>query len=248
MTLPDAGVDSPGWIRLPWDSDHFGISIGRLLSPAASEVALTRALRSADAAGIRCLYLLSDPDKAQVTIAQRAGFKKVDVRVELALDLASKALPLESAPEVREAGGSDLVPLKALASRSHRNTRFYTDRSFPPDRADALYAAWIERSFNDPAQTVYVSGLPGEPEGYIAFGVSERGHGVIGLIAVAESHRGAGLGSTLVSAAIRRLAEQAIQQIEVVTQGDNNAARSLYNGLGFTERNRFTWLHRWIEA
>jgi ribosomal protein S18 acetylase RimI-like enzyme len=71
---------------------------------------------------------------------------------------------------------------------------------------------------------------------------------VIGLIAVAESHRGAGLGSTLVSAAIRRLAEQGVQQIEVVTQGDNNAARSMYNGLGFTERNRFTWLHRWIEA
>lgn len=248
MTLPDAGVDSPGWVRLPWDSNHFGISIGRLLSPAVSELELTRALRSADAAGICCLYWLSDPGEAQVALGQKAGFKKVDVRLELALDLATKPLPLESAPEIREAGESDLEPMKALASRSHRNTRFYTDRSFPPNRADALYAAWIERSFNDPTQTVCVSGPPGEPDGYIAFGVSGERHGVIGLIAVAESQRGRGLGSALVRATISRLAEQGIQQIAVVTQGANSAARSLYNGLGFTERNRFIWLHRWVEA
>lgn len=248
MTLPDAGSDSAGWVRLPWDSDHFGLSIGRLLSPVISEGDLTKALRSADAAGIQCLYWLSDPDEAQVALGQRAGFKKVDVRVELGRDLASEPLPLKAGLEIREARESDLVPLKALASRSHHNTRFYTDRSFPPDRADALYAAWIERSFNDPTQTVYVSGPPGEPNGYIAFGVPTGGHGVIGLIAVAESQRGAGLGSALVGTAIRRLAEQGIQQVEVVTQGDNNAARSLYTGLGFTGRNRFIWLHRWVGA
>ena len=246
MTLPEAGGDSRGWVRLPWDSDHFGISIGRLVSPAISEVDLTMALDGADAAGIQCLYWLSDPDKAQVALGQRAGFKKVDVRVELGLDLASQTLPLEGVAEIREADGSDLEPLKALASRSHRNTRFYTDRSFPPNRADALYAAWIERSFNSPAETVYVSGPPGEPDGYIAFGVPTGGPGVIGLIAVAESQRGAGVGSALVSAAIRRLAERGIQQIEVVTQGDNKAARSLYTGLGFTERSRLIWLHRWV--
>ena len=247
MTLPDAGVDSPGWIRLPWDSDHFGISIGRLLSPAASEVALTRALRSADAAGIRCLYLLSDPDEAQVTIAQRAGFKKVDVRVELALDLASKPLPLESAPEVREAGGSDLVPLKALASRSHRNTRFYTDRSFPPDRADALYAAWIEQSFQDPAQVVYVAGLAAETDGYIAFGVSEEGHGLIGLLAVAESQRGQGLGEKLVRAAFTWFTDRGVNQIQVTTQGNNQPAHRLYRRLGFKASSTAIWLHRWLE-
>jgi ribosomal protein S18 acetylase RimI-like enzyme len=245
MTLPDADVDSPGWVRLPWDSDHFGVSIGRLLPPALSEVDLTAALLSADGAGIRCLYWLSDPDEAQVALGRQAGFKKVDVRVELVLDLASQPLPLERASGIRRACDSDLLALKALASQSHRNTRFYTDTSFPPDRADALYAAWIERSFNDPAQIVLVSGPPGEPDGYIAFGASEEGHGVIGLIAVAESQRGAGIGSALVSSAIHRLAEQGIQQIEVVTQGDNDAARRLYGGVGFTERKRSIWLHRW---
>lgn len=202
MTLPDDGAASPGWVRLAWDSDHFGIPIGRLLSPAVSEVDLTKALEHADAAGIRCLYWLSTPDEAQIALGQRAAFKKVDVRVELAADLGSQPLPLKETPGIREAAESDLASLKELASRSHRNTRFYTDRSFARAAADGLYAAWIEGSFNDPTQTVYVSGPPGEPDGYIAFGVTQEGHGVIGLIAVAESQRGGGIGSALVSAFI----------------------------------------------
>lgn len=245
MTLRDGALDSPRWVQLPWDSDHFGLSIGRLLLPEVSEVDLTAALLSADAAGVRCLYWLSDPDEAQVALGRQAGFKKVDVRVELALDLASQPFAMKRAPGIRRAVDSDLLSLKTLASRSHRNTRFYTDTSFSKDRADAMYAVWIERSFNDPTQTVLVSGPPGEPDGYIAFGASEEGQGAIGLIAVAELQRASGIGSALVSTAIRRLAEQGISQIEVVTQGDNDAARRLYDGMGFTERKRFIWLHRW---
>jgi dTDP-4-amino-4,6-dideoxy-D-galactose acyltransferase len=247
MTVPDDVVDSPGWVRLAWDSDHFGFAIGRLLSPTFSEVDLTKALHSADTEGIRCLYWLSDPDAAQTALGERAGFKKVDVRVQLGADLRSEPRRVDAVPGIREAVESDLVPLKALASRSHRNTRFYTDRSFERTAADTLYAAWIERSFSDATQTVYVSGPPGEPGGYIAFGVTEEGDGVIGLVAVAPSQRGAGIGSALVSAAMRRLAARGIQRLDVVTQGDNHAAQNLYYGLGFKERNRSIWLHRWFE-
>ncbi len=248
MTQPDASEGNDGWVRLPWDSDHFGISIARLLPTSVSEPDLTKALRTADAAGIRCLYWLSDPDDSQVALAQRIDFKKVDVRVELGIDLASRPLPKGDATRIREAGESDLGPLKDLASRSHRNTRFYTDEAFPTDLADALYATWIANSLQDPSQEVFVSGAPGEPNGYIAFGDSGTGVGVIGLIAVAESQRGAGLGSALVSAAMGRMAELGVDQVTVVTQGDNKAAQRLYSALGFAERNRFVWLHRWFKA
>jgi ribosomal protein S18 acetylase RimI-like enzyme len=246
MTQPDAGEGNDGWVRLPWDSDHFGISIGRLLPTSVSEPDLMKALRTADADGIRCLYWLSDLDASQVALAQRAGFKKVDVRVELGVDFPSRPSPQDGATKIREAGESDLGPLKALASKSHHNTRFYTDGAFPTERADALYAAWMERSFQDPTQEVFVSGLPGEPNGYIAFGVSETGVGVIGLIAIDESQRGAGVGTALVSAALGRMAEQGAEHVTVVTQGDNTAALRLYGALGFAERNRFVWLHRWF--
>lgn len=245
MNLPDADSDAAGWVHLPWDSDHFGLPIGRVLSPI-SELDLRKALRNADAAGIRCLYLLSDPDEAQIAVAQGAGFKQVDIRAELELDLASHPFSLNAVAEIREAGESDLGPLKALASQSHRNTRFYTDGSFPTDRADALYAKWIERSFQDPNQIVCVSGPPGEPDGYIAYGVSEEGSGVIGLIAVAESQRGKRLGAKLVGAALSWFVGREVSRIQVATQGDNQAAQRMYQRLGFKASNISIWLHRWF--
>lgn len=247
MTLPDVD-EAEIWVRLPWDSDHFGISIGRLLQSSMSEADLVKSLQTADAAGIHCLYWLSDPVDSQLAFARRSGFKMVDVRIELGIDLPSRPPHTNDAARIREADMSDLAPLKVLASRSHRNTRFYSDGTFPTDRADALYAAWIERSFQDPAQLVYASGPPGKPNGYIAFGVSEAGVGMIGLIAVDESKRGTGLGLALVNAALDRLARQGAKQVSVVTQGQNEAAQRLYRRLGFSERNRFVWFHRWFGA
>jgi dTDP-4-amino-4,6-dideoxy-D-galactose acyltransferase len=247
MTAHENGEDSAGWVRLPWDSSHFGFPIGRLLPSSISEADLDTALRSAGTAGIRCLYWLSDPIESQAEIARRAGFKKVDVRVELGVALGSERPPRRAAA-IREAEELDLDALRFLASKSHRNTRFYSDGSFPTEKADALYAAWIERSFRDPNQLVYVSGPAAEPFGYIAFGVSESGEGEIGLIAVDESRRGHGLGSALVGAALARLASQGVAEVGVVTQGQNEPARRLYTGMGFAERNRFFWFHRWFDA
>lgn len=246
MTLHDAGDDSPAWVRLPWDSDHFGIPIGRLLPSSVSEGDLSTALRSVEDAGIRCLYWLSDSSDSQLEVAHRAGFKMVDVRVELEVQIGSTTAPPEDQLTIRVADESDLEPLKLLASRSHLNTRFYSDGGFAIDRADALYAAWIDRSFQDPSQVVAVSGPPGEPHGYIAFGISEAGAGAIGLIAVDESHRASGLGSGLVTAALSRLAWLGAEQVTVVTQGSNEAAQRLYTKLGFSERHRSVWFHRWF--
>lgn len=248
MTLPDVGEEAARWVPLPWDTNHFGISIGRLLPTSVSDDELMNAIRTAEAAGIRCLYWLSDPDASQVAMGERAGFKVVDIRVELIASVRAGTPNRNEAASIREAGKSDLGQLKSLAARSHRNTRFYTDGSFPIDRTDELYGAWIEKSFQDPTQQVLASGPSGAPSGYIAFGVSTEGNGVIGLVAVEETERGTGVGSALVSAAMHRLAGQGIDHVTVVTQGDNSAAHRLYNALGFSERNRFVWLHRWFEA
>lgn len=248
MTIHDADDDAPVWVGLPWDSNHFGISIGRLLPYSVSEAELSTALRAVEEAGIRCLYWLSDSTDSQIEVALGAGFKMVDIRVELEVQVGSGVPSRNDQATIRVAGESDLAPLKLLASRSHRNTRFYSDRGFPTDRADALYAAWIERSFQDPSQVILVSGPTGQPDGYIAFGISEAGTGAIGLIAVDESHRGHGLGSALVSAALARLAGLGAKQVTVVTQGSNEAAQRLYTKLGFSERDRSIWFHRWFGA
>jgi dTDP-4-amino-4,6-dideoxy-D-galactose acyltransferase len=245
MKLPDPVDGADGWVRLPWDTNHFGFPIGRLITESPSEDALLRALRSAELAGLRCLYWLSDTTTSRREVAERNGFRLVDTRLEFEIRLPTHTSPTQKAQNIRVAEESDLDPLKVLAAKGHRNTRFYADGQFPIDRADAMYAAWIEGSFRDPTQSVYISGPPGEPSGYIAFGSSE-GKGVIGLVGVEESEKGKGLGSALVTEAVCRFAEQGVEQVDVVTQGDNRAAVRLYTRLGFSERKRAAWFHRWF--
>lgn len=245
MKLPDPVDDADGWVRLPWDSNHFGFPIGRLIPTSLSEDALLPVLHSAEVAGLRCLYWLGDTTSSRREVAERNGFRFVDTRLELEIRLPPPNSPTQEARTIRVAETSDLDPLKMLAAKGHRNTRFYRDGQFPLDRTDAMYAAWIEGSFRDPKQLVYVSGPPGEPSGYIAFG-SFEGKGVIGLVGVEESERGKGLGSALVTEAVGRFVEQGVEQVEVVTQGDNAAAIRLYTRLGFSKRKRAAWFHRWF--
>jgi ribosomal protein S18 acetylase RimI-like enzyme len=242
------GADDDAWVPLPWDTNHFGFPIGRLLPTTVPEDEMPDILRMVDDAGIRCLYWLSDPGASQVRLAHRSGFQMVDMRVELEIRLGPEPSAAFDRDAIRKAEEPDLEPLKILASRSHRNTRFYSDPGFPVERVDALYAAWIKRSFHDPSQELLVSGPVGMPDGYVAAGVSEEKHGSIGLVAVDEGRRGAGLGSYLVKASMAGLARRGATQVSVVTQGENERALRLYEKLGFSERSRLAWFHRWSDG
>ena len=67
------------------------------------------------------------------------------------------------ATTIRGAGESDLVPLKALAATSHRNTRFYRDRSFPTDRADAAVRSLDRKELSGPETGGLRVGPAGRP-------------------------------------------------------------------------------------
>ena len=54
---------------------------------------------------------------------------------------------LPTSPVVRPAREEDLQQLRALASKGHRDTRFYFDRHFDHTKCDLLYETWIEKSF-----------------------------------------------------------------------------------------------------
>lgn len=252
MTSPDTESAGSNWVRLPWDSDHFGIQIGRLVPASLSESALSKALKSAEEAGIRCLYWLAERTDFQADSARRAGFRMVDVRVDLEIQVGSLAIGTRNdaslGPDqaVRIAVDLDLAPLRSLAAQSHHNTRFYTDSNFPRDRAGALYVRWIERALSDPLQEVLVSGPPGAPSAYVCCDLGRQdGVGAIGLIAVAETSRGKGLGTTLVQKAIEWFTNEGASRIVVATQGENYAAQSLYRKLGFMTTAKSNWFHRW---
>jgi ribosomal protein S18 acetylase RimI-like enzyme len=61
----------------------------------------------------------------------------------------------------------------------------------------------------------------------------DRGHGVIGRLAVVPAYRGLGVGTLLLTDALRYLHRQGVQRTVLYTQADNEAAQRLYERFGF---------------
>ena len=232
---------SEGFEELPWDSEHFGLKIGRVTQSSADTP--ERAVQWATARGLDCLYLLADSGDAEtLRSAAAAGFRMVDIRVTLSAGIPATG----DQAGIRAAVTDDFPLLARLAARSHRDSRFYADGRFPRDRCDALFAAWIERSCTDPgfAGAVFVAGTAGEPVGYITCSI-KQGVGDIGLIAVEESHTGRGLGGALLAQAHAWFRLQGVERARVVTQGSNVKALRLYQRAGFRVESVQVWFHWW---
>jgi ribosomal protein S18 acetylase RimI-like enzyme len=245
MTAPKRS----GWIRLPWDSDHFGFEIGRILEPELRPGELWDEIKAAQEAGIQCLYWLTSQNSLSI-LRRYPAIKMLDSRVVYRRGLQSHTDRFDpTSIQIRIAERQDLGALLGLASVSHTNTRFYQDDSFPIDRARSLYSRWIEKAMSDPDQVVLVSGSPGQPAAYITCGPSAApGVAAIGLVAVASDQRRLGLAQQLVWAVMRWARERGFEGLEVVTQGHNLPAQRLYEGIGFDFVDENTWVHIWLNG
>lgn len=233
---------------LPWDSAFFGIQIARLSGSVLHESHLPAIENWCRAKEVKCLYFLADSSSQEtLRTVHKGGFKFVDMRMDLELSLASFANQHSRDARVSVAKDEDLDVLEEMARRLHRNTRFFKDSNFPGERVMELYAEWLRRSFQSPESTVFAArNSDGAPCGYIACEKGESGGtGRIGLIGIAESSRGQGMGKALVSAAVAWLSSNGSSRVRVATQADNLAAVRLYVANGFSPVEVGAWFHRW---
>lgn len=232
-------------VRLDWDSEFFGFGIGRIDAAQLDDETVAAAREWARATAVRCLYFLANADDAATTrVAERAGMACTDIRMTFERTLAGQE-PESSLPDIRLWRPDDLPALRAIASSSHTDTRFYADPRFARERCDALYAAWIERSCAGFAQTVLVAqGGDGRPLGYVT-GHLRGDVASLGLIAVVPEAQGRGLGPRLVNAFLAWAAGQHATRATVVTQGRNVRAQRLYQRCGFVTSTVQVWYHFW---
>jgi dTDP-4-amino-4,6-dideoxy-D-galactose acyltransferase len=235
----------PDVYRLPWDSEFFGVAIARVTPSRIAAADLASVTRWADEAGIDCVYFLADPaDRESVSGAEGSGFSLVDVRVTLGRDVSRGAGAVDD-PAVRPARPEDTLALREIARVSHRTTRFHRDARFDPERADEMYAVWIERAVaGELAQAVWVVDAGFGPLGYVTAS-REGACAAIGLIAVEPGSRGRGYGERLVRAALTWAGEQNAARMSVVTQGHEAAAIRFYERSGFTTQHVQLWYHYW---
>ena len=195
-----------------------------------------------DENAVGCLYLLADADDAPAAhLAEEAGFRLMDIRIELRRPATADAVD-----GVRPAREGDREALRYIARSSHRITRFYADPGFPDARCDALYETWIAQSLDGWAEQVLVAEVDGAPAGYVSCHLDEAAQlGSIGLIAVDERRRGGGIGVLLARAAVGWCTSHGAQTMSVVTQARNTQALRTFERVGFVVHGVGVWFHKW---
>lgn len=227
---------------LSWDTDFFGVRIGRIHGPMAEkDVALVFDWCTRER--IECVYLLAgSEDDGTIRAAEGSGFHLTDVRVTLE---RSAAPGIAMPREIRMAHEGDVAQISELASSNHTDSRFYHDPHFSRERCGALYATWAQKSCHGYADAVFVAEQQGRVAGYITCH-NDKVSGRIGLIGVADWARGSGLGRDLIEASLHYFAQLELKVVTVVTQGRNIGAQRLYQRNGFVVRSLELWYHRWF--
>jgi len=237
--------------RLDWDTEHFGFPVGRI-DAAPSDGELQRALTEGRACGYRLVYWPASHDRqAPAGLLSDFDGQLVDRKLTFARSLeACEHAPLDSGDVTikpfRQPKPS--AELAALAIAAGEYSRFAVDRRFPRNKFESLYRIWIERSVSgEIAGAVLVacdSASRSLPAGVIT--VKATGDvGNIGLVAVAASHRGRGVGSKLIAAAHRWMHEHGAIKATVVTQGANAPACRLYERAGYAVEQVENVYHFW---
>ena len=232
---------------LDWDSRHFHLRIGRVRPGDRSDAAVARVETWRAATNVDCLYLFVPVDcGAGIRFAERLAFQLVDIRVTL--DRGPARETRGDPAEVRRYEAGDLAALSSLAGRLHRDSRFFRDRRFSPERSQRLFELWLEKACASPTHFVLVVERGGRPVAYIA---CERRSGELGqiqLIAVDESAQRQGAGGALVKAAVDQFTEEGATRVMVITQARNVAALRLYERHGFLTASHELCYHWWSPA
>jgi GNAT superfamily N-acetyltransferase len=245
---PQAAAGSGVCRRLEWDSDFWAFGCAKVEGRQLGKNQVPAIEAWCKANDITFLqYLAPQGDTASARVAEQGGFHLVDERVTLANRL-SDASSDASVPDVELRPGNmqDLGALDAIARAGHTDSRYYNDPGFPRAGCDDLYSTWIRRSLEGAiADIVFVPLIDGTAAGYVTCKVEAK-QGWIGLVGVGPMARGRGVGSALIRRAIDWFREAGVEEVLVVTQGRNVAAKRLYERSGFLARDTGRWYHKWF--
>ncbi len=232
---------------LEWDSDFFGRRIGRVTINHLGEAETSEVLAWAERENMDCLYYLaSGLDKDAAGAAESAGFHLVDLRVTFIKDLLKPERSFIPELHIRRAVEGDLETLKTMARDAFQLSRFHVDRHFDQQKADEMYAIWIENDLRLKGHDVWVIDVEGQLAAYTSVSVTGQAKAQIGLAGTQPAWRGKGLSLELQRFICHELRDEGIEEIEIVTQGRNIPAQNLYQKAGYYIRSVDLWYHKWF--
>lgn len=145
--------------HLPWDTEFFGVGIGRIEPGHGDAAAIAAVEDQAAAQGISCLYATVDPTDVALTVRlQQMGYLLVEVALDL-IHATSKLVPTPvSSAVIRDGTPDDLEALTPQLDRLAPWSRYAVDPRFGADAARRLQAAWAARAVGpDPDRFLLVA-------------------------------------------------------------------------------------------
>lgn len=227
--------------RLDWDSDFFGLRIGR--ADIASEEESVMLANQANS-------LKESYDLIYVFASHGLAFpgynaKLIDEKTVYTLsDLPCLGEENNVIVWNRARGMTD--DLLHLALVSGQCSRFRIDDQFPEGSYERLYSRWIEQSVNhNMASEVFCYVIENAPRGLITLNRKD-GTGTIGLVAIHEDFQRRGIGSAMMQHVIAYSKKKQVDKLIVATQLENRPGCKLYQKSGFKMQSVTDVWHWWL--
>ena len=226
---------------LQWDSDFFGLRIGRADLQTAGDATELKMQQKNLRQQFDLLYIFN-PNNVGF---EANGAQLVDEKI-----LYSKPCePRKQFPEV--SFYKDAQPNKdlyRLTLVSGGFSRFKLDERLPKGCYERLYTRWIENACpieGTNKQIMIYQDVQGTAKGMITIDYSgELGH--IGLVAVDSNAQHQGIGGKIMSTLDGYLYQQGVKTLEVPTQKANTNACRWYEKNGFTIQSVTPIYHWWL--
>mgnify|MGYP003515430785 FL=1 len=226
---------------LQWDSDFFGLRIGR------TDIASNKRWYKLQQEVITLrkqydlIYVFSDQELPTET----NGMHLVDTKTIYAKSIDSSTIMPATIERYQESVPNDDLYRLALVSGVY--SRFRLDNSLPSDSYERLFRCWIERSVDGAmADLVLVHYTDNQIDGMITMKI-EADVAHIGLVSVDEGSQGRGVGTMLIRAVEAHLqSNTTVRHLKVATQWANKPACHLYEKNGFVVEEKTNIYHWWL--
>lgn len=251
-------------VASPFDSEHYGLAIGRLVRDDGDGPGeLAAAIAAARREQFAVVFVRLAGDDPLRGALEADGHAPVDTLVTSTLAarpaIARSAEPRpEPCPELlierhdQLDDPFDVAAVAAITGESIRTSHLHADPRLPTERTRALYAAWATNDVTGRAQQTIVARAGRLLIGYLTVVAAPPAAPTtarIDLVAVTAAWRGRGAGAALVAGFVDWLGRHSDPAITatVGTQADNPALR-LYARCGFVPTATHVTYHLWLDG
>jgi len=220
---------------LAWESAFFSQRVGKV---DLAELDRLSVAACADWDMVQAKVASSDYQSLDTLTGK--GFALVEGEAELVIPITETTRQ----PGVRIARSAHIDALRHLAASLFTGSRFRSPW-FEHTLTQQFYAQWIENAVQGTFDDLCLLTLDeqGAVSGFVSLRHTER-IARIGLLGVASTHQGAGIGQQLLLAALDWARSKGLTELHITTQLSNLAAMRLYLRHGARLTSTSYWLYR----